>query len=77
MPAEKYAWPPAGRRDEDADKPPKMFPRQTTLHGSSPAIPGHFGEQLGQSMAYARVNGVVPPKGFTNREEKPAEKPEP
>jgi hypothetical protein len=24
-------------------------------------ITGHFGEHLGQSIAYARMNGVVPP----------------
>jgi uncharacterized damage-inducible protein DinB len=66
-------------KDEDADKPQKMFNRQTTLRGSFIAITGHFGEHLGQSIAYARVNGVVPPwtEGFNQPQQKPAEKPKP
>lgn len=64
--------------DADADKPQKMFNRQTTLRGSSIMITGHFGEHLGQSIAYARVNGVVPPwtEGF-QQQQKPADKPKP
>ena len=66
-------------KEEDADKPQKMFNRQTTLRGSFIAITGHFGEHLGQSIAYARVNGVVPPwtEGFNQPPQKPAEKPKP
>jgi uncharacterized damage-inducible protein DinB len=64
--------------DADADKPQKMFNRQTTLRGSFIAITGHFGEHLGQSIAYARMNGVVPPwtEGF-QQQQKPADKPKP
>src|SRR5439155_27324102 len=40
--------------DADADKPQKMFNRQTTLRGSFLMITGHFGEHLPQSIAYAR-----------------------
>jgi uncharacterized damage-inducible protein DinB len=47
--------------DSDMDKPQKMFGRQTTVRGSFIMITGHFGEHLGQSIAYARVNGIVPP----------------
>ena len=47
--------------DADADKPQKMFGHQTTLRGSFILISGHMGEHLGQSIAYARINGVVPP----------------
>ncbi|MGC1484419.1 MAG: DinB family protein [Candidatus Acidiferrum sp.] len=47
--------------DADADKPQKMFGRQTTLRGAFIMITGHFGEHLGQSIAYARMNGIVPP----------------
>ena len=47
--------------DADADKPQKMFGRPTTLRGSFILVTGHFGEHLGQSIAYARVNGIVPP----------------
>jgi hypothetical protein len=39
--------------DADAEKPQKMFNRQTTLRGSQIMITGHFGEHLGQSIAYA------------------------
>ena len=66
-------------KDADADKAQKMFNRQTTLRGSFIVITGHFGEHLGQSIAYARVNGVVPPwtEGFNQSPQKPAEKPKP
>jgi len=66
-------------KGEDADKPQIMFHRQTTLRGSFIAITGPFGEHLGQSIAYARVNGVVPPwtEGFNQPPRKPAEKPKP
>lgn len=62
--------------DADADKPQKMFGRQTTLRGSFILITGHFGEHLGQSIAYARVNGVVPPwTEEQQQQQKQAEKP--
>ena len=65
--------------EADADKPQKMFNRSTTLRGSFIAITGHFGEHLGQSIAYARVNGVVPPwtGEFQQQSQKPADKPKP
>lgn len=65
--------------EADADKPQKMFNRETTLRGSFVAITGHFGEHLGQSIAYARVNGVVPPwtEGFQQPQQKPTDKPKP
>jgi uncharacterized damage-inducible protein DinB len=63
----------------DADKPQKMFNRQTTLRGSFIMITGHFGEHLGQSIAYARVNGVVPPwtEEMQQQQLRPADKPKP
>jgi uncharacterized damage-inducible protein DinB len=62
--------------DADADKPQKMFGRQTTLRGSFLLITGHFGEHLGQSIAYARMNGVVPPwTEEQQQQQKQAEKP--
>jgi uncharacterized damage-inducible protein DinB len=66
-------------READADKPQKMFNRSTTLRGSFIAITGHFGEHLGQSIAYARVNGIVPPwtEGFQQQQQKAADKPKP
>jgi uncharacterized damage-inducible protein DinB len=65
--------------DADADKPQKMFNRQTTLRGSFTMITGHFGEHLGQSIAYARMNGIVPPwtEESQRQEQKPADKPKP
>ena len=64
---------------DDADKPQKMFGRQSTLRGSFMIIIGHFGEHLGQSIAYARVNGVVPPwtEEAQQQQQKSADKPKP
>jgi uncharacterized damage-inducible protein DinB len=65
--------------DADADKPQKMFNRETTLRGSLMMIDRHWGEHLGQSIAYARINGVVPPwtAEFQQSQQKPADKPKP
>ncbi len=65
--------------DGDEDKPQKMFGRQSTLRGSFTMIIGHFGEHLGQSIAYARVNGVVPPwtEEAQQQQQKPVDKPKP
>jgi uncharacterized damage-inducible protein DinB len=64
--------------DADADKPQKMFNRQTTVRGSFTMITGHFGEHLGQSMP-TRVNGIVPPwtEEAQQQQQKPADKPKP
>ncbi len=69
----------AALNEADADKPQKMFNRQTTLRGSFIMITGHFGEHLGQSIAYARVNAVVPPwtEEAQQQQQKPADKPKP
>jgi uncharacterized damage-inducible protein DinB len=45
----------------DADKPVKMFGQETTLRGAVLMTLEHLSEHLGQGIAYARVNGVVPP----------------
>jgi uncharacterized damage-inducible protein DinB len=65
--------------DSDEDKPQKMSGRQSTLRGSFTMITGHFGEHLGQSIAYARVNGVVPPwtEDAQQQQQKTADKPKP
>jgi uncharacterized damage-inducible protein DinB len=47
--------------DADLDKPLKLFGQQTTYRGAFIMITGHTGEHLGQSIAYARMNGIVPP----------------
>ena len=48
---------PADRLDEDID----MFGRPTTYRGVLLETAVHLHEHLGQSIAYARVNGVTPP----------------
>jgi uncharacterized damage-inducible protein DinB len=48
-------------KDSDMDNAQKMFGHQTTVRGAFILITGHFGEHLGQSIAYARQNGIVPP----------------
>lgn len=45
----------------DLDKPVKIFGNQTTHRGVLVTILSHLHEHLGQSIAYARMNGVVPP----------------
>src|SRR5712692_4289491 len=50
-----------GLSDEDMSKPVKMFGRDTTYGGVLFTMANHMHEHLGQSIAYARNNGVVPP----------------
>jgi uncharacterized damage-inducible protein DinB len=45
----------------DLEKPVKMFGTQTTQRGVLVTMLSHLHEHLGQSIAYARMNGVVPP----------------
>jgi uncharacterized damage-inducible protein DinB len=47
--------------DADLDKPIKMFGNDTTHRGALMSALNHLHEHLGQSIAYARMNGVVPP----------------
>jgi uncharacterized damage-inducible protein DinB len=47
--------------DADLDKPVKLFGQDTTYEGVLFLIANHMHEHLGQSIAYARTNGVVPP----------------
>ena len=65
--------------DADLDKPQKMFGQQTTVRGSFIMITGHTGEHLGQSIAYARMNGIVPPwtEEAQQQQQKQAQKPNP
>jgi len=63
--------------DADADKAQKMFGRETTQRGAFMMITGHMGEHLGQSIAYARVNGIVPPWTADAEQQKPADRPKP
>ena len=45
----------------DADKAMRMFGNDTTTRGALSIATNHLSEHLGQSIAYARVNGVTPP----------------
>ena len=45
----------------DADKAMKLFGSDTTTRGGLWMAMGHLSEHLGQAIAYARINGVVPP----------------
>jgi hypothetical protein len=45
----------------DADKPVKLFGRESSTRNAVLFLLEHLSEHLGQSIAYARTNGVVPP----------------
>lgn len=47
--------------DSDLDKPIKMLGTDTTVRGAFMTALNHLHEHLGQSIAYARMNGVIPP----------------
>lgn len=47
--------------DADLEKSVKMFGNQTTYRGVQLTMLNHLHEHLGQAIAYARMNGVVPP----------------
>jgi uncharacterized damage-inducible protein DinB len=51
----------AATNDADLDKPVKFFGSDSTVRGVLLTIANHEHEHLGQSIAYARVNGIVPP----------------
>ncbi len=47
--------------DADLDKPAKQFGMDMTYRGAILLLETHAHEHLGQLIAYARMNGVVPP----------------
>jgi uncharacterized damage-inducible protein DinB len=47
----------------DAD----LFGQKTTVRGILIFLDTHFGEHLGQAIAYARMNGIVPPWSATQK----------
>lgn len=51
----------AANSASDLDKPTKMFGTNTTYRGVLMTMLSHLHEHLGQSVAYGRMNGVVPP----------------
>ena len=50
-----------GLSDSDLQAPVKLFGRDMTKQAALMLIIGDQHEHLGQSIAYARSNGVVPP----------------
>jgi uncharacterized damage-inducible protein DinB len=50
-----------GLSDADMSRAIKMFGRDSTVEGLLFIMANHMHEHLGQAIAYARVNGVVPP----------------
>lgn len=65
--------------EAELDKPLKFFGMDSTVRGLYFLIANHEHEHLGQSIAYARMNGIVPPwsmpkKAAEPHAEKPAEK---
>ena len=66
----------ANLSDADVEKKLKLFGQDSTYRGGMILIIRHLGEHLGQSIAYARINGVVPPwtEDF-QRQQKALEKP--
>ncbi|MCK5573986.1 MAG: DinB family protein [Bacteroidetes bacterium] len=47
--------------DSDLDNPVKLFNRVSTVRGVFLISTAHTWEHLGQAIAYARINGIVPP----------------
>jgi len=51
----------AATKTNDLDKQVKLFGNTTTHRGVLVTVLSHLHEHLGQSIAYARMNGVTPP----------------
>jgi uncharacterized damage-inducible protein DinB len=58
----------SGATAADLDKPLDLFGMKTTVRGGYMMLLAHSHEHLGQSIAYARGNGIVPP--WTERRQK-------
>jgi len=57
-----------GMSDKDLEKQVKMFgSRTTTARNALVTLLAHMHEHLGQGIAYARMNGVVPPWSATEQ----------
>jgi uncharacterized damage-inducible protein DinB len=63
-------------KDSELDKEVRSPRGPTTIRGLFFLISGHYGEHLGQSVAYARSIGIVPP-WTEERQRQEAEKPKP
>jgi uncharacterized damage-inducible protein DinB len=47
--------------DADLDKPVELFGTKTTFRGGYMLVLSHAQEHMGQAVAYARMNNIVPP----------------
>lgn len=63
-----------GLSDADTEKNVKLFGTETTYRGFLFFTTEHLGEHLGQMIAYARVNGIVPPWTEERMRQQPAAK---
>ena len=54
-----------GLSEADLNRPVKFFSTDTTVRGIFVIIATHLSEHLGQSIAYARMNGITPPWSAT------------
>ena len=63
-------------KDSELDKEIRTPRGQTSIRGAFFLITGHLGEHLGQSIAYARSVGVVPP-WTEERQRQESERPKP
>ena len=59
----------AALADSDMDKPVELFGMNTSVRGGYMLLLSHAHEHLGQSIAYARSNGIVPPWTAKQQEE--------
>ena len=57
--------------DADGEKKLKWFGAENTYRGVLLFIIRHMAEHLGQSIAYARINGVVPPWTEEQQQQQP------
>jgi uncharacterized damage-inducible protein DinB len=65
--------------DADLEKTSRLRGKDQSYRYVLFFMTGHLGEHLGQSIAYARINAVVPPwtEQQLKQQQKPAEKPSP
>ena len=62
--------------DADVEKTTKLFGKDQSYRAIFFFCTRHLGEHLGQSIAYARMNGIVPPwTAELERQQQPASKP--
>ena len=62
----------AVRANADLEKKVKVFGTETTARDAMLLAVGHNGEHMGQSIAYARMSGIVPPWTAAAAQPKPA-----